>query len=419
MAMYLYKLIGYILIPFIPFVIFKRLSSGKEEKGRTNERYGKSLIKNTSEKLIWLHAASVGESLSIIPIVNEILKNKYFDVILITSGTTSSSKIIKQKLGNKVIHQFIPFDISIYAKRFLNHWRPSLAIFVESEIWPNIIFETKNMNIPLVILNGRMTLKTFKRWSLLGGFSKKLFSNFDACCTQNSDSTIFYQKLGIVNTEFTGNLKFANHDTEIDEKEYNDLKYLTKDRTIFLAASTHDGEEDIIKNVSLNISKIKKNLLTIIVPRHPQRNNILFGVKDSKIAVRSKNQKITEKTLFYIADTIGELNLFYNLADVIFVGGSMVDHGGQNPIEAAYFGKTILHGKNIQNFTDVYEILRLMKLTEQVQNERQLELIVNKLIENYKKTKTGETKDVAAALKKEGNEAVNNSMAVINKVIGI
>ena len=418
MAMYLYKLIGFILMPFIPFIIFRRLSDGKETKGRTNERYGKTQIKNTSNKLVWIHAASVGESLSIIPIVKEMIKDKYFDTILVTTGTTSSSKIIKQKLGNKVIHQFIPFDIVIYAKRFLNYWKPSLAIFVESEIWPNIIYERKKMNIPLIILNGRMTLKTFKRWTLLGSFSKKLFSNFDACCTQNSDSTIFYKKLGIINTEFTGNLKFAHHDIKIDEESYDYLKNSSRDRVIFLAASTHNGEENIIKNISLNISKVHKNLLTIIVPRHPQRKDILAGVKGNKIAVRSKKEKITKNTLFYIADTIGELSLFYKLANVIFVGGSMVNHGGQNPIEAAYYGKTILHGKNIQNFTDVYEILKLMKLTEQVENERQLELFVNRLIDNYKNTNSHQTKKTSTALKKEGNEAVNNSMNVINRVIG-
>ncbi len=418
MVMYLYKLIGFILIPFIPFIIFRRFSEGKETKGRTNERYGKTQIKNISNKLVWIHAASVGESLSIIPIVKEMIKDKYFDTILITTGTTSSSKIIKQKLSNKVIHQFIPFDIVIYAKRFLNHWKPSLAIFVESEIWPNIIYETKKMNIPLIILNGRMTLKTFKRWTLLGSFSKKLFSNIDACCTQNSDSTIFYKKLGIKNTEFTGNLKFAHHDIKINEESYDDIKNSSRDRIIFLAASTHNGEENIIKNISLNISKVHKNLLTIIVPRHPQRKGILAGVKGNKIAVRSKKEKITKNTLFYIADTIGELSLFYKLANVIFVGGSMVNHGGQNPIEAAYHGKTILHGKNIQNFTDVYEILKLMKLTEQVENERQLELFVNRLIDNYKNTNTHQTKKISTALKKEGNEAVNNSMNVINRVIG-
>ena len=418
MAMYLYKLIGFILIPFIPFIIFRRLSDGKETKGRTNERYGKTRIKNISNKLVWIHAASVGESLSIIPIVKEMIKNKYFDTILITTGTTSSSEIIEQKLGDHVIHQFVPFDIIVYVKRFLNHWKPSLAIFVESEIWPNIIYETKKINIPLIILNGRMTFKTFKRWSLLGSFSKKLFSNFDACCTQNNDSTIFYKKLGIINTEFTGNLKFAHHDIKIDEKSYGDLKKTSKNRIIFLAASTHDGEENIIKNVSLNISQVHKNLLTIIVPRHPQRKNILAEVKGNKIAVRSKKEKITKNTLFYIADTIGELNLFYKLANIIFVGGSMINHGGQNPIEAAYYGKTILHGKNIQNFTDVYEILKLMKLTEQVENERQLELFVNRLIDNYKNRNSNQTKRVATSLKKEGNEAVNKSMNVINRVIG-
>ena len=159
-------------------------------------------------------------------------------------------------------------------------------------------------------------------------------------------------------------------------------------------------------------------MLTIIVPRHPQRKDILAGVKGNKIAVRSKKEKITKNTLFYIADTIGELNLFYKLANVIFVGGSMVNHGGQNPIEAAYYGKTILHGKNIQNFTDVYEILKLMKLTEQVENERQLELFVNRFIDNYKNINSHQTKKVSTALKKEGSEAVNNSMNVINRIIG-
>ena len=244
---YSYRLITTLIRPFIVFYILIRILKGKEDRLRVTERYGTSDIKRKDGKVIWFHAASIGESLSILPLLKKLNSDKSIDQIILTTGTLTSANILKDKLSKKIIHQFIPFDVPSYIHKFLNHWNPSLAVFVESEIWPNFLTELKKRNVCSLIVNGRMTIKSFKRWSMLSGSSKNLFSKITACCTQNSDSAFFYEKLGIKNTINTGNLKFAYKPDEIISDELKKLRSLTKKRKIFLAASTHPGEEEIIK----------------------------------------------------------------------------------------------------------------------------------------------------------------------------
>ena len=405
-----YKLITQIIRPIVPFYINRRLSQNKEDKMRVSERYGISSVKRGDGKVIWFHAASIGESLSILPVLKKLNSDKSINQILLTTGTLSAANVLKKFLSKKITHQFIPFDVPYYVRRFLNHWDPSIAIFVESEIWPNFLYELKNRKIHSIIVNGRMTLKSFRRWSLLKSYSKELFSNISACCSQNSDSTFFYKKLGIANTINAGNLKFAYRPNDINLNEFKKLKSLTKRRKVFLAASTHPGEEEIIKNITLNLKKTKKNILTIIVPRHVNRESYFTSTRGLGLAIRSKNQQIRDKTYLYLADTIGELNIFYNLADVIFIGGSLVPHGGQNPIEAAYLGKKIFHGKYIQNFPDVYKILEQLKFTKQIENERQLEYFINDAFDNLKSI----NKDIKISkLKKEGDDAIKKTLKTI------
>ena len=293
---YSYKLITTLIRPFIFFYILFRTLKGKEDRSRLAERYGISDIKRKRGKVIWFHAVSIGESLSILPLLRKLNADKSIDQIILTTGTLTSANILESKLSKKIIHQYIPYDIPTYTNKFLNHWNPSLAIFVESEIWPNFLIELKKRNICSLIINGRMTIKSFKRWSLLRGFSKKLFSNFTACCTQNSDSAFFYEKLGIKNTTNTGNLKFAYKPDEIDSDELKKIQSLTKKRKIFLAASTHPGEEEIIKNITLSLKKTIKGLLTIIVPRHVTRKSFFSSTKGLGLSIRSKKQKINDRT---------------------------------------------------------------------------------------------------------------------------
>ena len=407
---FLYRTLSNLSLIFIPLVIFMRKRKGKELPERINERYGKNTHERKKGKLIWIHAASIGEYQSIIPVVDKLKKDQSIDQILITTGTVTSAQVINKRIKGKVIHQFIPFDVPVYANRFLNYWKPSLAVFVESEIWPNFIHILNKKDIPQIIINGRMTIKSFKKWSLFNSSSKDLFSKFSSCSTQNTDSTLFYEKLGIKKTNYTGNLKFALSPDPTDTEKYNELKVLTGDRKIFLAASTHPGEEEIISRVTLKLKKTCKDLLTIVVPRHPKRNNIINRNIIKNTAIRSMGNKIKRNTDIYLADTIGELNIFYKLADIIFIGGSLVMHGGQNPIEAVYHGKRVYHGKYVENFSDVYMTLDLMKLSQIVNNERQLEHFIH---EEYKSLDNEVVKVDISSLKKEGKETVKKVLKEI------
>jgi len=414
MLLRIYKLISYLIYPFVPIYLSNRLSLKKELKDRINERYGYSKINRKKGKLVWLHAASIGESISILPVIKELEKNKKIKQILVTTGTVTSAKIMDERLKGKAFHQFLPIDIPIFVERFLNHWNPSLSIFVESEIWPNFISALSKRKSKLMILNGRMTVKSFNNWLRFKKTALTLFAKFDLCCAQSRDSAFFYGNLGIKNTVYTGNLKFSSEPEKLDNKKLKILKKMFKNRKILLAASTHEGEEEIIANITSSLKKKDKNFLSIIVPRHPNRTEFFSNKQKLKIAYRSKSQDIKPNTNIYIADTIGELNLFYMLANFVFVGGSLVNHGGQNPIEAAFLGKTIIHGPNIMNFADVYEILNHMKLTSLVKNERQLQMYIE---DKYKKSNITSSKVGSTRIKKEGKQALQNSMNAINQLI--
>ena len=402
------------IYPFVPIYLGNRLSLKKELKDRINERYGYSRINRKKGKLVWIHAASIGESISILPVVKELEKNKNIKQILVTTGTVTSAKIMDERLKGKAFHQFLPIDIPIFVERFLNHWNPSLSIFVESEIWPNFISALSKRKSKLMILNGRMTVKSFNNWLRFKKTALTLFAKFDLCCAQSSDSAFFYENLGIKNTVYTGNLKFSSEPEKLDNKKLKILKKMFKNRKILLAASTHEGEEEIIANITSSLKKKDKNFLSIIVPRHPNRTEFFSNKQKLKIAYRSKGQDIKTNTNIYIADTVGELNLFYELANFVFVGGSLINHGGQNPIEAAFLGKTIIHGPNTTNFADVYDILNHMKLTSLVKNERQLQMHIE---DKYKKSNITSSKLASTRIKKEGKKALQMSMNEINQLI--
>jgi len=414
MLLRIYKLISYLFYPFVPIYLSNRLSLKKELKDRINERYGYSKINRKKGKLVWLHAASIGESISILPVIKELEKNKKIKQILVTTGTVTSAKIMDERLKGKAFHQFLPIDIPIFVERFLDHWNPSLSIFVESEIWPNFISALSKRKSKLMILNGRMTVKSFNNWLRFKKTALTLFAKFDLCCAQSSDSAFFYENLGIKNTVYTGNLKFSSEPEKLDNKKLKILKKMFKNRKILLAASTHEGEEEIIANITLSLKKKDKNFLSIIVPRHPNRTEFFSNKQKLKIAYRSKGQDIKTNTNIYIADTVGELNLFYELANFVFVGGSLINHGGQNPIEAAFLGKTIIHGPSTTNFADVYDILNHMKLTSLVKNERQLQMHIE---DKYKKSNITSSKLAFTRIKKEGKKALQSSMNEINQLI--
>jgi len=410
---FIYKLITILLYPFIPLYLRIRILNNKEDVNRINERYGIASQKKKEGKLIWFHAASIGESLSIITLIKEIQK-KNSSQILVTTGTKSSAQLIKQKLNKKITHQFIPLDNPLFIERFLSYWRPSIGIFVESEIWPNLILKSKEKKIKLIIINGRMTSKTFKRWSVFSSVSRKIFSCFDDCFTQNNDSLIHYQKLGVNKACHTGNLKFTSSPNKIDVKAKNKIKKIFEGRKIFVAASTHPGEEDIILDITKEIRSVRKEFISVIIPRHPNRKSFIKNQVLEKVILRSQSKKIKKDTSIYIADTLGELELFYSIADFIFIGGSFVNHGGQNPIEASYYGKLIHHGKFIQNFTDVYSILKKSHITKLVKSPQEL---VRHIQKNYDKPKKLSKKNRLYKLNLKSQNILKKNISLLNKYL--
>jgi len=385
--LFIYNLLINLVIILSPFIIFFRLVKKKEDFLRFKEKFCFFSEKNlTKKKLIWFHGASVGEILSIIPLVEKLEKNKSIGKILITSTTLSSSKVLKKYKLKKTIHQFFPIDSKFFTKKFLNYWKPSITIFIESEIWPNMIINVKRKNIPLILLNARISSKTFKRWKLLNNFSNFLFEKFDLCIAQSTETKNYLNSLGAKKINSIGNLKFS--ESKYDSKVSVNKAFAKQfgNRKIWCASSTHADEELDCAKVHLSLIKKHKNLLTIIIPRHIHRTNEIqnkLGNLGLNVTCRSSNKKISKSTNIYLVDTYGETKKFYKYSKTVFLGGSLsssVKHGGQNPIEPARLGSTIIHGPNINNFKEVYKLFNDKKISFKAKNLYELKKLVNRSI---------------------------------------
>ena len=386
----LYRLFINLIITISPIIIIFRLFKKKEDKKRFKEKFCIFSKKRKRGKLIWFHGASVGEILSIIPIIERLEQNKDIQQILITSTTLSSSKIFKKFKFEKTIHQFFPIDSNLLCKKFLLFWKPSLAIFIESEIWPNMLINLKKESIPHILLNARITKKSYKRWKFINKFSKNLFLNFNLTLPQNFETLNFLKNLNVKKIKYIGNVKFSNNK---QDKTIFDDKYLInqfRDKKIFCAASTHPGEDLVCAKVHKVLKKKHKNLITIIIPRHINRADIIKNEIEEiglNIITRTSNKKINKNTDIYLVDTYGETKKFYKISNTVFLGGSLVKRGGQNPIEPARLGCNIVHGPNIDNFKDVYKLLGNRKISHKVKNQNKLVELINNFIKNSKNQK--------------------------------
>ena len=357
-ALSAYRAAGYAISPVAPLILALRSAKGKEIPGRRSERYGKAPLDRPTGPLVWVHAASVGETNAVMPLIELIVETG--TNVLLTTVTVTSSQVAEKRLPKGAFHQFIPLDIPPYINRFLNHWQPDLALFVESEMWPIIMTELNQRDIPLIVVNGRMSQRSFERWSKLPFAVQQMFANVPLCLAQTEDDRKRYVELGVSHVEVTGNLKFDVPPPTADEAELQSLRTAIGGRPVWIAASTHPGEERLLAGAHKRMAARMPDLLTIIVPRHPERgeeieNEINGFVKH--IQRRSIKSTIDKDTHIYICDTLGELGLFYRLSRIAFVGGSLVVHGGQNPIEPARLGCAILHGPNTHNFKEIYEAL--------------------------------------------------------------
>lgn len=345
------------LRPALPLLLNVRERQGKEDKARRGERLGFASRQRPDGKLIWFHAASVGETNAVLPLIDEILSTDKSASVLLTTGTTTSAGLAQRRLPQRAFHQFVPLDVPQYTARFLVHWRPDLAIFTESDIWPNLVLATASRAIPLALINARMSPRSMKRWRKNARTGRPLFSRFNVVLAQNDGIARTIKQLGAPNVIVSGNLKIDAPPPPVDDEILAQLKAATVDRVVLLAASTHPGEEAIIATALSDIAKRVPGLLTIIVPRHPDRGPALAAEMAGRGFVterRSQTSQPARDTQIYVADTIGELGTFYALAPVALVGGSLVEHGGQNPIEAIRHGAAVLTGPHHHNFRDIY-----------------------------------------------------------------
>jgi len=372
-----YKLLTYLLRPFLNiYLIFRKLKK-KEHPSRYKEKLSNITTDRSKGFLIWFHVASVGEGLSILPLVRKFEKDEKIQKILITSITLSSSEVLKKKLSKniKIIHQFLPFDVPKFVNKFLNHWSPNLAIFIDSEIWPNLIFEIKKRKIPLLLVNGRITKKSFKKWNLLNKFSKKVFEKFDLCISSNKDTENYLKILGAKNIKNFGNLKFSITRENVDEKLETSVLDKISNRKIWCAASTHSTEEYFCAQTHLILKSTYKDILTIVIPRHINRvkkiEKELLKLKLNVIFYSNLN-KLNSETDILLVDVYGETSKFFNISKSVFLGGSLIKHGGQNPIEPSRHGSKIFHGPHINNFTEIYQYLKSLDATQNINTSDEL-----------------------------------------------
>jgi len=370
---------------FAPLMLAWRIRIGKEEPARRSERYGKASLPRPSGFLVWFHAASVGEANAVLPVIEGIAGEHPEVHLLLTTGTVTSANLVRKRLPKGAVHQYVPLDNQDYVRRFLEHWKPDLAIFVESEIWPNLVLETHALAIPLVLVNGRMSFRSFRRWRYRPGLSKPLFSAFNLVLAQNERMAQRFTALGTPRVVPVGNLKADAPPPPVDLAGHKTFSAALAGRTVWLAASTHPGEDDIAAVAHLAMKGVRPDLLTIIVPRHPERGRFiakLLTAANLKVALRSEGKLPDASTDVYVADTIGELGLFYNLAPVAFIGGSLVPHGGQNPVEAIMLGAVVITGPHWRNFVDAYEELFRSSGAVQVSDARGLATAALLLLEN-------------------------------------
>ena len=387
----IYYLIWILLTPFLPLILIYRVIKGKEKLNRLNERVGIPYIKKPKEKLVWINAVSVGELRSTILLIEGLIE--YDLKILITSVTITSAEhvknIIKDINSKNIIHQFTPIDHPISLNNFINHWQPSCIIMIESEIWPNLIQISYSKMIPLILLQGRMSEKSYKKWLFLKSLSKSLFKKFSLIISQDDKNAKRYKKLGGKNILAGINLKNSISAPYMNNREEKLLTSLLIERQVILFASIHENIEDEAAITShISAKKHNINLITIIVPRHPKliQNLISLTIKYKlKAKIRSHNQSIDKDTDIYIADTIGELGSFLKIANICFVGGSLSNKGGHNLAEPAFEKCAIIYGPDVSNHQKTSDILIKGNAAIQINNINELNNEIINLIKDKKK----------------------------------
>lgn len=371
----IYRALIYMLWPFVGFYLVLRKKKGKEDLVRFGERLGFASHERPAGKLIWIHAASVGESISMLPLIDALLEKYKNTSIVMTTGSVTSAALMEKRLPKKAFHQYVPLDNPVCVGRFLNFYKPQAAVFCESEFWPNLMYETYIRKIPLMLVNGRVSDKTFKKKDKSAKLFKPLLSMFTVVLGQTDEDARRLREMGAKNAKSVGNLKMAGAEVPVDEVLYKEMEESIKGRIPVLAASTHKGEEEILIKTYRKLKKKEPKLLLIILPRHPSRGQEIADLtaKEKLTGIRrSKGETIDRKTDIYIADKLGEVGVFFKLCASVFMGGSLVPTGGHNLLEPAKFACYIATGPNMQNFREMFALAQEFKCVAEVKGENDL-----------------------------------------------
>jgi len=382
-ALKTYRAIGLVAYPFMGPFLRIRASRGKEDRKRRYERYGYPSADKPNGPIIWFHAASVGESMAILPLIEHV--NGLGINTIITTGTVTSAQIVRKRLPPSSFHQYVPLDLKPALERFLEHWKPDAAIFTESEIWPMTLLELANRKIPRILVNARMSDRSYRRWKNASGLAESLFDTFSHVIAQSKLDGDRFSDLGARPIDISGNLKVDTGGLPFDQHELKRVTARIGDRPCWVAASTHEGEEEAIGKIHLLLKTRIPDLLTIIVPRHPDRAPGLVALLRQNgltVAQRSQNESIDDKSDVYMGDTMGEMGLYLRLAQVAFVGKSLKAQGGQNPLEPAMTGIPIISGQAVQNFRDAYTSLLEAGAVRLVADEKMLAANLEFLLKN-------------------------------------
>ncbi len=401
LTLQVYRLLTAAAAPLAPTLIAHRLKRGKEDPDRVAERYGQSKIERPSGPLVWVHGASVGELLTVIPLIDRIREREFN--VLCTSGTVTSANLAAQRLPTGAVHQYVTLDAPRFVRRFFDHWQPDLALFVESDLWPNLITTSAKRGVPLILVNGRLSERSFKRWRRVPGTIAALLRCFDLCLAQSAAHAERYRDLGAPRIVTTGNLKLDVPDPPADPDSLTALHAAAADRIIIAGASTHAGEETILIEAHRRLHHSFPRLLTFVAPRHPDRGPGICEIAHAaglRARLRSRGELPRPDTDVYVADTVGELGLIYRLAPIVFVGGSLASHGGQNPIEPIKLGAAILHGPNVWNFAEIYAALDKAHGAEVVTDAGKLAVRVGALLKDVaeRDTVVAAARETVAAL---------------------
>ena len=409
---FFYNILTNLAIIISPIIMIYRIVIGKEDVKRVGEKFC-IYSKKKSNKKVWIHAASVGELMSIVPIIRKLEKNKKIKNILLSTSTTSSARIFNRLKLKKTSHIYFPLDNNFIVKRFINYWQPELAIFIDSEIWPNMFNNLHIKNIPIIIMNARITERSFNKWQLFPNFANQVFGKITLALPQNLETLKYLKLLKVRDIKTAGNLKYYgqkdNHDysTKLLKNKFKDLK-------VWCAASTHFNEEILIGNLHKKLKKKQRKLITIIIPRHVNRTNEIketLNKIELNCILHSSNEKIKKNTDIYLVDSYGETSKFYNLTNISFLGGSIIKHGGQNPLEPARLGNYIISGPNVKNFKEIYAFLSKLKMSSITSDILKMENLILKRLNN--KTPNKNIKRII----KIGNDVLEKNLFYINKYL--